>query len=118
LALLLADENIPRLAVEMLRQLGHEVKWVIEEGLQGADDDVLYNLAVSEQRVVVSFDDYFSQRTYAESVRPAGVVTLKFKPKDTQEVTDRLRDALAAVGDLNNRLIFVHRTRVRVRTLA
>ncbi len=117
MALLLADENIPRSAITFLRSLGHEVKWVVEEGLQGTGDDALYEIAVAEQRILVSFDDYFAQRAYADKRRPAGVIVLKFKPRNTQEVVERLRSALADVGDLRGKLVIVQRTIVRVRPL-
>jgi len=113
----LADENIPRTVVELLRAKGYDVKWVVEAGLQGADDNSLYKLAVEEQRVVISFDDYFAQRAHIDERHPLGVVILKFKPNNAQEVALLLNEALNIVGDLQGKLVIVQRTRIRVRRL-
>ncbi|MFA0734635.1 MAG: hypothetical protein OGMRLDGQ_001135 [Candidatus Fervidibacter sp.] len=118
LARVLADENIPRCVVELLEQLGHEVKWVVKAGLQGIDDDTLYDLAVEEGRIIVSFDDYFAQRAYVHSRRPTGIIILKFKPRSAFEVRTRLQEVLAEVGELAGKLIIVQRTVVRVRALS
>mgnify|MGYP001774225561 CR=1 FL=1 len=118
LARVLADENIPRCVVELLEQLGHEVKWVVKAGLQGIDDDALYDLAVEEGRIIVSFDDYFAQRAYVHSKRPPGIIVLKFKPRSAFEVRTRLQEAFAEIGELSGKMIIVQRTIVRVRTLS
>jgi predicted nuclease of predicted toxin-antitoxin system len=117
LARVLADENIPFSAVELLEQLGHEVKWVVSAGLQGADDETLHDLAVAEKRIIVSFDDYFGQRAYTCPERPPGIVILKFKPRNASEVRTRLQEAIAEVRDLSGKLVIVQRTIVRVRVL-
>jgi predicted nuclease of predicted toxin-antitoxin system len=114
----LADENIARSTVQMLRDLGHNVKWVVEEGLQGVDDEVIYRLAVAEGRVVLTFDSDFSQMVYASEEQPGGALVLKFKPRDTQECNQRLSQVLDAIGDPTGRLVIVSRYRVRVRPLA
>jgi hypothetical protein len=38
---LLANENIPRFAVEALRGAGHDVAWIVERAPSVADEDVL-----------------------------------------------------------------------------
>jgi predicted nuclease of predicted toxin-antitoxin system len=50
----LIDEMLPATAAAELVALGHEALSVAEAGLAGASDDVLYDLAVKENRVLVS----------------------------------------------------------------
>jgi len=52
----LADENLPRLAVEALRQAGLDVLWIAEESPGISDDDVLA-LSVSTSRILLTFRD-------------------------------------------------------------
>jgi len=111
----LLDEHIARSTVEMLRDLGYDVKWIVEEGLQGADDEVLYQLAVAEQCVILTLDSDFGQMVCIRSDRLAGALILNFKPRNTEECNKRLRGVLERVGDPTDRLIIVSRYRIRVR---
>lgn len=117
MARFLLDEHIARSTVERLRRLGNDVKWVPEEGLAGADDDELFDLAVAEKRITLSFDDYFGKRAYLETDRPLGVITLKFQPRSTEDINERLCAALASVSDVGGKHVIIQRTRVRVRPL-
>lgn len=59
------DENLDvRLAV-ILRQAGHEVATVRDQGLAGSDDQTLYRHCASEARVLVTLDlDFASVLRY------------------------------------------------------
>lgn len=57
---LLANENIPRDAVEALRTNGHDVVWVREMGPGSTDDEVLA-FAINDQRVLLTFDKDFGE---------------------------------------------------------
>lgn len=103
MARLLADEHIPLCTVELLREMGHDVEWVCEAQLQGTEDDLLRDLAVSEQRVTVSFNDYFAQRAFFDNTHPSGVITQKFQPKDTADIDDRVGEAVACVEDFTEK---------------
>ncbi|MDZ7734264.1 MAG: DUF5615 family PIN-like protein [Acidimicrobiia bacterium] len=56
----LLDEMLPRDAAEELVRLGHDAVSVVDVGLAGADDEAVFDLAVAQQRVVVTenFADY------------------------------------------------------------
>jgi len=114
---LLADEHIARSTVEMLRRRGFEVKWLVEEGLQGIEDKSIYQMAVDEDRIVLTFDSDFGQMAYANPVYPPGIIVLKFRPRDVQECNQRLGQVLDAVGPMTNNLVIIHRIRVRIRPL-
>ena len=60
---ILADENIPRAAVDMLRRAGHDVAWVSEEA-PGSDDSDVLKKATEQDRVVVTFDKDFGDLAY------------------------------------------------------
>jgi predicted nuclease of predicted toxin-antitoxin system len=52
----LADENIPTLAVALLRKQGHDVKDIKAEKLHGLPDAKVLALAVRENRILITLD--------------------------------------------------------------
>ena len=56
----LADENVPRAVVSALRDAGVDVAWIAESHT-GADDEQVLTLAVSNGRVLVTFDKDFGE---------------------------------------------------------
>jgi predicted nuclease of predicted toxin-antitoxin system len=58
----LANENFPAASVQLLRQSGHDVLYVIEK-FPSLDDEVILRRAHDEQRMLITFD-----RDYGELV--------------------------------------------------
>jgi predicted nuclease of predicted toxin-antitoxin system len=56
----LADENFSGPAVVALRAAGHDVTWV-RDAIPGAKDPDVLALAVSEKRVLLTFDKEFGE---------------------------------------------------------
>ena len=52
----LLDENVPKSAAMALRQEGHDVVRVQEADLQSADDESVWQYAVLEDRILVTYD--------------------------------------------------------------
>jgi predicted nuclease of predicted toxin-antitoxin system len=57
----LVDENIPRITVERLRELGHEVKDIRGTADQGLVDADLWSLAMAEGRLLITTDKGFTE---------------------------------------------------------
>jgi len=57
---ILVDENIPRMTVEELRSLGHDVKDVRGTGEQAVADSVLWQIATTEGRLLITTDKGFT----------------------------------------------------------
>jgi hypothetical protein len=53
---ILANENLPRVAVDALRRAGHDVAWVRSDA-PGSSDDVVLARALREVRLLVTFDN-------------------------------------------------------------
>lgn len=54
----LANENISRTSVTLLRESGHDVRWV-SESLPSIKDELVLHLAAAEGRIIITFDsDY------------------------------------------------------------
>lgn len=92
---LLADENIPLATVCALRSAGHDV-YSATEAAPGAPDAVHIERAISENRLIITFDRDFGELAVRAKERPdAGVLLLRFIPKTAGEVTDLLVTLLA-----------------------
>ena len=70
---LLANENVPKSAVDALRSHGHDVAWVRTDRPGATDVDVL-SKAVLETRVLLTFDKDFGELAVALGRPHAGIV--------------------------------------------
>ena len=75
--LLLADESCDFSVVRALRAAGHDVKAVVETHRGASDEDVI-QLAISEQRILLTEDKDFGQLVYAAVGSTGGVVFIRF----------------------------------------
>jgi len=76
---LLANENFPAPSVRLLRDLGHDVLSVAEEGEALTDNAVLAK-ASSDQRWIVTFDRDYGELIFARSVpAPPAVILFRLK---------------------------------------
>jgi predicted nuclease of predicted toxin-antitoxin system len=83
----------------VFRSGGFEADTVAEEGLQGADDDLLARTARSEQRVIVTLDtDFGNIKAYPPELY-AGIVVLRPAAQDKITVTTMVRRLLRTLRD-------------------
>jgi predicted nuclease of predicted toxin-antitoxin system len=97
----LADENVPREAVERLRSAGHDITWMSEVEPGAADLAVLAR-AAAEGRVLVTCDKDFGEvafKTAALLAAVNGVVLVRARRSD--EIATLATDALAAHPDMS-----------------
>ncbi len=57
---LLANENIPLTAIQLLREYRHDVIW-IRESASGSMDEAVLALASEEKRILLTFDKDFGE---------------------------------------------------------
>ena len=58
---IVVDENIPRMTVEALRALGHDVRDVRGTAWQGIPDAMLWRIALDDARLLVTTDKGFTE---------------------------------------------------------
>ncbi|MEI8242706.1 MAG: DUF5615 family PIN-like protein [bacterium] len=111
------DENLGGRVAGLLREAGHDVETVFQEGLAGANDDAIYCVCCREQRILVTLD-----LDFADPVRfdPAacGIVVLRLPARPTLELLLALAQQLAqALRSLpvNGDLWIVEPGRIRIR---
>jgi len=114
---LLADENVPRVAVDALAHEGFDIRWVHRENPGIADEQVLAQ-ALREQRLLITFDKDFGElvfrRGHAASV---GVVLFRVPDMMPAEVSEFVLQVLRAGHPLEGHFSVVERDRIRVRAL-
>jgi predicted nuclease of predicted toxin-antitoxin system len=113
-----ADENISASGVNLLRENGHDVATVREQGLNGSPDDHIFRVCTSEQRILVTLDRDFGHVPRFPPQESAGIVILELGgPASQRLLHDRLRDFLyvGASRSVDGELWIVEPGRVRVR---
>jgi predicted nuclease of predicted toxin-antitoxin system len=115
---ILTDENIPSASVHRLRQAGHDVLAIAEEH-PGLSDRGVLELAVSENRIVLTFDRDFGRMVFLrEGALPPGVILLRFIPSEAEEPGDLLASLiLRGEPTFEDRFTVIDRERVRQRPL-
>ncbi|MCB0078183.1 MAG: DUF5615 family PIN-like protein [Anaerolineales bacterium] len=105
-----ADENFPLPTVEALRELGHDVLTMVEDGLANqrvTDSDVL-RVATSQSRVLLTLNRRDFIRLHDEESDHSGIVACTIDPDFRQQATsiDRL---VQTMPKLRGRLLRVNR---------
>jgi predicted nuclease of predicted toxin-antitoxin system len=116
---LLADMGVSMSTVEALRELGHTVTHLRDEGLHSLPDTQILQKARVEGRVVVTFDLDFGDLLAAGGEGGPSVVIIRLADQTPRAVTPQLIAALAECeADLAaGAVVIVEETRCRIRRL-
>lgn len=114
---LFCDENIRDTTVEWLRTRGHDAVSVKEVGIGGADDKTVLNYAVTEGRVLLTFNTHFADVRKLATVDHGGIIRLRFKIQTEETVHPVLQRVLEKLHDedTTNLLITVQKEKMRRR---
>lgn len=90
------DENVPDLLGRILQEAGHDVAFAREQQLSGAPDDHLLRAAVTEGRVLLTFDRGFANVIQHPPGATAGVVVIRLREQTLPSIR-RLAVTLAGL---------------------
>jgi predicted nuclease of predicted toxin-antitoxin system len=114
---LLADENISPVIAAALDAAGYEVRTVVA-AMPAAPDDQVMDLAITEDRVLLTEDKDFGELVFRHGRRPPGVIRLALPGRTPSEKAARLCEVLAGDGDaIVGRVVVVELDRVRSKAL-
>lgn len=106
------DENLP-----IGLSLGDNVDTVRDEGLCGHSDDVIWEAAQREGRLLITQDlDFSDFRRYAPGTH-CGLVLIRLNSPSRRQLTDKLHEILES-GDLDSwrgAVVTITDTKIRVR---
>jgi predicted nuclease of predicted toxin-antitoxin system len=111
----LIDESADIRLAPFLRDLGHDVKTVAHDYGQALPDAEILAVAVSERRVVITFDRDFGELIFRQGREHTGVLYFRLGEIDLAVETARLEHVLENYGDRLDRFLVVDRRSVRVK---
>ncbi len=114
----LLDENMPREAADLLRNLGHDVESIQDLNLQGVKNGYIYRLIQAEDRILVTFDlDFANILNYPTKTHP-GIIVLRLRVQNPPSVVAALQRFLQKVipDELRENLTIVEEFRYRIRS--
>ena len=116
----LIDNALSPALAALLQQAGHDALHVRSIGLQHADDDVIFEHAAVERRIVVSADADFGTLLAVRSSRQPSVI--QFRGEGSRKPDALARTLLANLPQLvdaleNGSIVTFEPARVRVRLL-
>jgi len=114
------DQMLRAELAEGLRLAGHDVVRASEVGQARADDALILERAVREERILVTLDQHFGDWVVLPLSEHFGVIRVKAHPPATENVMQILLPLLSSRSptDFHNRLVIVSANRARwIRTI-
>ena len=90
----LSDENIARSVIRDLRNAGFDVKDIKEEKLYGLSDRKIVDLALDEERIIITHDRNFGNLIYDDNIKHKGVLFIRYKNQKPANVSNFLLSVL------------------------
>src|SRR4051794_5456830 len=110
----LADESCDFAVVRALRADGHDVIAIAEAAPQSRDTEVI-DLAVREDRVLLTEDKDFGQLVYAGAHASSGVILLRFPLSARSALPSLVREMIQRLGErLMGSFVVLEPNRVRI----
>ena len=112
----IVDENISHHTIKFLNELGYDVKGV-PENLKGSDDEVIVNMAIEEDRFVITLDLDFGRIYYFSRREEVGIIVLRIRLPTVERVNLVLEKFLRTANseELGKCLIVLDEKKFRVR---
>ncbi len=110
------DENLGSRGAALLREAGHDVATVADQGLTASSDRVLIETCRAEGRCLVSLDLDFSNPLLFEPWTFAGIAVLRPPARaSSEDLLSLMRTLVAglAARDISGKLWVVQRGRIR-----
>ena len=112
------DENLPEEYAAILREAGYPADTVVDEGLAGSDDKVVFAECQQEVRVLVTLDLDFSNTKQYPPGTHQGIVVVRSKAQDKPTLVRLFRRVVPIFKDRQpaGQLWIVEHDRVRFRS--
>jgi predicted nuclease of predicted toxin-antitoxin system len=113
----LTDEDVYPSIVQVLRDLGRDVFDIKEEKLTGIPDADVYDLAKSQDRILVSLDKDFISILLYPLGEHSGIIVVKLYRMQMDETAQRFLDAFVKLSenDIKDNLVIIDKNKTRIR---
>jgi hypothetical protein len=110
MARLYSNENFPLPVVEILRELGHDVRTIQETGRAGqaVSDQAVLAFAIQEKRAVLTPNRKHFVRLHKEQPVHSGIIVCTFDP-DFTGLAHRIHSVIKDLSQLEGQLLRVNR---------
>jgi predicted nuclease of predicted toxin-antitoxin system len=109
------DESTGQSVVDELRRLGHDV-FSIQETFPGLDDPPVLNIAINEDRIVITNDKDFGELVYRSGLPHAGVVLFRLQNESAANRVRMARKVIQTCGDkLYHNFVVASESKIRIR---
>jgi len=113
----LANENVPYEAVAALRDHGYDVTWIRTEAPGSRDEEVLTR-AMSEERILITFDKDFGELAFRKSLPAScGIILFRIPTPSSAYVARMIVAAVRSRNDWTGHFAVVEENRIRMRAL-
>lgn len=111
-----ADECIPTDIISALRGKNFDVLTVKEAGLTGSEDGIIFDFALKNKRVVLTFDRGFGDIFRFNISKSSGVVIILINQMFREEIADILLNFIFFIksGDLKGKLVIIGKNKIRI----
>ena len=109
------DENLPSLLASRLAAMGHDAQTVVEEGIAGKPDGVIWQAAQSEARFLITQDMDFSNAQRLVLGTHHGILLLRLRNPSWRALVARVVDLFAQEDVTKWAKCFVVATESKVR---
>lgn len=95
----LADQDVWIGTLDLLRNCGHDVLTAKEIGMASGSDQELLKKAGNDKRLLITRDKGFGSLTFLANFKTSGVILLRIKPENQDEVHAELKAVLEAYDE-------------------
>ena len=97
---ILVDENVPRMTVERMQELGHDVVDLRGTKREGLPDDQVWQAAESEKRLLITTDKGFLRRRRDAH---SGLLVVALRKPNRLRIHERIMQVLRGFGKENGK---------------
>ncbi len=111
------DEDLPQQIAEMLNARGHNAATVLEQGWQGAPDDVLWQRVQDERRFLMTADKGFADLRRQAPGTHAGVILLRSREESRRAYMELAAMAIEKLelDDIAGAIVVITSRGIRIR---
>ena len=113
---LLADENIPKKTIEILRKKKADITSITDTRL-GLSDRKIIEIANNEGRIIVTFDKDFGELIFRERLKVKGLIFLRMPPTSPEHIAERIEHILLRKIPIENKIVVIREDTIRVTQL-